>query len=152
MADPKSHRCVECGSGTRTIVRERGVVESSPVLSIVPPPTVLPPLPVRPYREMGAGRVYFIGAEGDIAPIKIGFTTGPAEERRKQLQTGHPHRLRIWAVLEADFQYEQKIHHRFRESRLQGEWFSRTPDLLEFMATCARPVFFEHCYPLGAMA
>jgi Meiotically up-regulated gene 113 len=142
VADPDAPRCRECGYGTSAVVRDRGVVEIAGVMCA--PPSYA----FREIREIGPGRVYFVGANENDAPIKIGFTTGSADDRRRQLQTGHPLPLVLWAVLDADFRYERKIHDRFRASRLQGEWFKRTPDLLEFMATCARPAFFESCYPV----
>ena len=74
-----------------------------------------------------AAELYFIGA--DEGPIKIGVSQN-VEKRLKQLQTAHPHRLRILAVLVGGALREGDYHARFAEHRLEGEWFERAPAIL----------------------
>jgi hypothetical protein len=72
--------------------------------------------------------IYFIG--GDIGAIKIGLSTDPAK-RLAALQCGSPIPLRILAVGIGDRTAEWMYHTvHFGASRLHGEWFERTPELL----------------------
>jgi hypothetical protein len=72
--------------------------------------------------------VYFVG--GEIGPVKIGFTQQPIKERLKCIQNGSPVKLRVLATLAARRQKEGWYHRLFAASRLHGEWFERTPELL----------------------
>ena len=68
--------------------------------------------------------LYVIG--GNVKPYKIGITTNP-ERRLKNLQTGHPHKLRIHYKEEIpDNQVrllEQTIHRVIKHRQTHGEWF-----------------------------
>lgn len=72
--------------------------------------------------------VYVIGSAGQ--PIKIGIATRP-EARLKVLQTGFPHKLRIYAQFPAHgvlaYRAEQECHRRLAAFRLNGEWFDYDP-------------------------
>lgn len=71
--------------------------------------------------------VYFIG--GDAGAIKIGLTTDlPA--RLKVLQNSSPIALRVLARRAGNLTLERDYHLLFAASRLHGEWFERTPELL----------------------
>lgn len=72
-------------------------------------------------------RVYFISA--DDGPVKIGLTNNP-EQRLEHLQTGSPYRLKLLAVIRAGRSLERAYHSYFDGSRLNGEWFARSPDLM----------------------
>jgi hypothetical protein len=71
--------------------------------------------------------IYVIG--GTEKPYKIGITNNPGR-RLKNLQTGHPSKLRIHHVEPIpDDQVrliEQTIHKTINHKRLQGEWFDIT--------------------------
>lgn len=75
--------------------------------------------------------VYFISDQLG-GPVKIG-TTKHLRERTLWLQGGYPHPLHVLGVLSGDYQLEAEMHRRFAASRLQGEWFQRTPELMEFI-------------------
>lgn len=69
-------------------------------------------------------KLYIIGPEsGDM--VKIGVAADP-EGRRRELQTGNPHPLRV--LYEADVANARRVEsaaHRFlKEHRLCGEWFA----------------------------
>jgi hypothetical protein len=74
--------------------------------------------------------VYVIQAL-DGGPVKIGHTTFDAVDRRRQdLQTGNPRQLVIRALFSGGLWLEQALHEYFHESRLVGEWFSLSPQLI----------------------
>ncbi len=70
---------------------------------------------------------YFILA-GDF--IKIGVSENP-KERRQDLQTGSPHRLRLLGVLDGNL--EASMHTLFHQFRFRGEWFYAVPSILCFI-------------------
>lgn len=73
--------------------------------------------------------VYFIQAVSG-GPIKIGVGSDPAS-RLLALQPGNPEQLRIAGVIRGGgYARERDLHTRFRASRLYGEWFEPTPELL----------------------
>jgi len=74
--------------------------------------------------------VYVIQA-GDDGPVKIGYTSGPAEKRLRGLQTGNPYKLRILKVFDGDERHESELHRRFAGHRIRGEWFD--PCVIESM-------------------
>jgi hypothetical protein len=76
-------------------------------------------------------KVYFIQA-GDGGAIKIGISDNP-HKRLGKIQTDCPHRLTILAIIDGGAALEAELHARFKASRGIGEWFSPTPDLLDFI-------------------
>ena len=82
------------------------------------------------------GYLYFVGA--DEGPIKIGMTSNP-KKRIKGLQTGHPHKLRYLALVPNASLQEAVYHERFAKHRLEGEWFTRHPDILAEIARLTPP-------------
>ncbi len=67
------------------------------------------------------GYVYFIqGLCGGA--IKIGYSVCP-EKRLQALQTGYPDTLTILLMIPGNESIETSIHHKFRDSKLKGEWF-----------------------------
>lgn len=76
--------------------------------------------------------VYFI-TDGQY--IKIGYTKNDAKKRLKQLQTSSPNRLFLLGYIEGDKTIEKKLHKKFYNSivRINGEWFSPTQDLLDYI-------------------
>jgi hypothetical protein len=77
--------------------------------------------------------VYFIQAVQG-GPIKIGVAED-VDARLSALQTGSPLPLRVLAILPSSGRYgEAQLHQRFAATRLHGEWFEATPELLAFIA------------------
>lgn len=76
------------------------------------------------------GCVYFV-EEGADGPIKIGFTSTSATDRLIDLQRGNSRALTLIGLIpDCDRQDELSWHKRFKKNRLNGEWFSRTPELV----------------------
>lgn len=88
--------------------------------------------PTRPEYDQG---VYVIGCAGQ--PIKIGVAKN-VEQRVSTLQTGFPHKLRVYAHLEitcgSAVSIEREAHRRLAEFRMNGEWFDYDPyDAIELL-------------------
>lgn len=75
--------------------------------------------------------VYFIATASGSA-IKIGVT-GDLAKRLITLRAGHHEPLDVVAVLPADWTTERTVHGYFQASRVRGEWFRPTGDILEFI-------------------
>lgn len=84
--------------------------------------------------------VYFARA-GQDGPIKIGFTRKSPLERISELQTGCPWRISLIGSLAGQKCHEDWLHDRFDASRLEGEWFLATPELLAVVADTAMASF-----------
>ena len=76
--------------------------------------------------------VYFLRS-GENGPIKIGFTGSAPTARLAALQTGNPEPLRLIGAIPGTMADEGKLHDRFAEAWLQGEWFRPVPELLAFI-------------------
>ncbi len=65
--------------------------------------------------------VYFV-QQGDRGPVKIGIAKDPLD-RMGALQTGNPTELHLRQVVPGQRELEARLHYRFREARIRGEWF-----------------------------
>lgn len=79
--------------------------------------------------------VYFI--TDDHGHIKIG-KANDVWFRLKELQTGNPYKLRILLTIGMRSEYEafdleQRLHEKFRTSRMEGEWFHEH-DIIQFLS------------------
>lgn len=81
------------------------------------------------------GFIYFVTAEAPSFPIKIGFTEKANGLRIKALQTGCPYRVIHLATVPGQYRDEKELHRRFAGQRLQGEWFTRSEDLMTLIAS-----------------
>lgn len=63
---------------------------------------------------------------------KIGRSAHP-EKRLRQLQTGNSKKLEILAVVKRDVWFEKRLHQMFSLHREKGEWFSLSPEAVEFL-------------------
>ena len=79
------------------------------------------------------GFVYFLHLAGHI---KIGVTTSPFQ-RLQSLAGSSAGPLKRAVVVSGSRYDEQRLHYRFRASRIGGEWFAVTTPLLLSMAECA---------------
>jgi hypothetical protein len=77
--------------------------------------------------------IYFIQDTRSL-DIKIGYTSRPVMDRLAALQTGNAGKLEVIAVVPGEQSDEAELHRRFAASRLHGEWFRPTPDLLRHLA------------------
>ena len=63
--------------------------------------------------------IYVIHCDGYC---KIGQSDAP-EKRFATLQTGSPHKMSLMLTLPGGYAEEQRLHARFAERRVRGEWF-----------------------------
>lgn len=68
---------------------------------------------------------------GAVQPIKIGFTTNP--EQRKYEYNGGPYRCKWLGEWPGDRKDEQGLHDQFQRQRMNGEWFSPCPEMLDLI-------------------
>lgn len=71
--------------------------------------------------------VYVVG-DGTQGPVKIGVSASP-EGRCADMRTANARDLRVLASLPGTQKLEAFLHDRYREFRVQGEWFAREPAL-----------------------
>jgi hypothetical protein len=78
------------------------------------------------------GYLYIIQPENGGA-MKIGWTSN-LEQRYRQLQCGHPEKLKIcFAIQVPTRQYESAVHGFLSEYRLRGEWFWPHPRAIRIL-------------------
>ena len=80
--------------------------------------------------------IYFIQV-GDDGPIKIGYASR-VSTRIGALQVSNPAPLRLLASTRGELDDEARVHRKFAEHRLRGEWFSPVPEILAFCETLER--------------
>jgi hypothetical protein len=73
--------------------------------------------------------VYLIHAEGTNR-YKIGHTNGTLKQRLDGLQTGCPYPLRVLAAYDGGPHEEMRLHERYADYRVIGEWFELTSEAL----------------------
>lgn len=81
--------------------------------------------------EKGSGYVYFIEAVG-LSRVKIGFSEDP-ESRLRQLLTGSPVTLKIFAKMPGSQIMEKEIHGRFQHLKVENEWFHFTDEIKSYV-------------------
>jgi hypothetical protein len=69
--------------------------------------------------------IYFI-EEPQSRCVKIGYSIDPLS-RLATIQTGFPVELKLLGVLRGSRNAEQRLHQKFSEHRLNGEWFRGEP-------------------------
>jgi hypothetical protein len=74
--------------------------------------------------------VYFIQAR-DGGPVKIGIALDPLE-RMRYLQSANSFELNCLWLTPGDGRTERKLHHKFRDSHIRGEWFYPSDELLKY--------------------
>lgn len=75
--------------------------------------------------------IYFI-QEGENGPVKVGKGVSTVA-RIKQLQTGNPRPLKIYAVVPGYSSLETRIKKDLAEFQINGEWFNSTSKLFEYI-------------------
>jgi hypothetical protein len=86
-----------------------------------------------PRPETGVGYVYFLTAEREGFPIKIGFSQFPTIARLRQVQMGCPYPLVLLGTMMGSRAEEARLHKQFAQWRLSGEWFERTQAILSYV-------------------
>lgn len=79
------------------------------------------------------GVIYFVRCESADGLIKIGFATN-VEARVSDISLLCPYPLTILAITPGTISEEMRLHHRFRDSRVRGEWFRPSPELTKMIA------------------
>jgi hypothetical protein len=64
--------------------------------------------------------------------VKIGFSANP-EDRLAALQTAHPRKLLLVGFMPGSLAEEKFLHEKFSHLRLNGEWFSISDDLMDYI-------------------
>lgn len=83
-----------------------------------------------------APRVYLVQRDSDGA-IKIGFCSDVVR-RVRELRKGVEYEVSLLAVFPGDKPDELRLHARFRDFRIDGEWFRPEPQLLDFIDSLRR--------------
>jgi hypothetical protein len=78
--------------------------------------------------------IYFARCEDMNGYIKIGRATNP-RKRISDLRNGCPYEVILLATLPGGLLREKILHRRFEASRIRGEWFSPSPELMEVIAS-----------------
>lgn len=78
--------------------------------------------------------LYFVEMQCAEKFIKIGIASNVLE-RLSKLQVSSPYELKLLKHVKDAAHLEREIHREFASSRVRGEWFSRTPALLELIAS-----------------
>jgi hypothetical protein len=80
--------------------------------------------------------IYFVQC-GAAGPIKIGYVRKDMRQRLSAMQNGNHEKLRVLACTDGDVPYERALHKRFSASRIRGEWFTPTDELLTLISKCS---------------
>lgn len=78
------------------------------------------------------GNVYFISCDRPLFPIKIGFAID-VRVRLRALQGAMPWPLQLLFSMQGDLDKERELHQKFARLRMEGEWFARGHELLEYI-------------------
>lgn len=81
--------------------------------------------------------IYFIQAVAG-GPIKIGKAVD-VRRRLIQLQKQYSLQLTVLGVIEGYTQEEKSFHEMFAMSRVRGEWFEQSPELIDFIQANSHP-------------
>lgn len=76
--------------------------------------------------------VIYFARSGSEGPIKIGRTQN-LKKRIETLQTYSPHDIQLLGTAVGGILKEKETHRLFSNSRIRGEWFLPTKDLLQFI-------------------
>lgn len=80
-----------------------------------------------------SGVIYFAEQVGGRL-VKIGWTKGCPKRRVQSLQTGSPMKLRLLGTIAAEsVDDEKRLHTKFADLRVHGEWFRRSEQILALL-------------------
>jgi hypothetical protein len=96
------------------------------------------------------GPVVYVLQAGAWGPVKIGSsTTRGLRSRISSIQTGNPERVKLLRTYIGGRELERKLHERFRDCRMAGEWFALTDELRDLV--CDQPNFPERVFIRGKL-
>jgi len=75
--------------------------------------------------------IYFITQQDKY--VKIGYTKAKPLKRLVSLQIGNPFKLTLWGCIPGEKDAEARLHQAFDISRVRGEWYALTPDIVKYM-------------------
>jgi integrase len=72
--------------------------------------------------------IYFI--QDDLTKhVKIGYTKKSVYSRFHNMQVSTPHKLSILLAMPGNIHEERRLHERFKQDKIRGEWYTLTPNL-----------------------
>jgi hypothetical protein len=80
------------------------------------------------------GWIYFVSCSRLDFPVKIGWATD-VKLRLQALQCAMPYRVQLLAAMRGTLEDERQLHVAFKATRLEGEWFSRSDQLMALIAS-----------------
>jgi hypothetical protein len=83
--------------------------------------------------EDGIERVYFIESV-ELCRIKIGYSSCHPQHRLSCMITGSADELRLLGWVPGSRLLEKRLHDRFAQQRVRGEWFTISDDLRAYIA------------------
>ncbi len=94
----------------------------------------------RPKPRKDALHLYVLQAED--GPIKVGRSSDP-QQRLADIQCASARRIKLVKVFEWMGDQERSVHAQLASYRLQGEWFSGTPECLAAIRAVLGPMRFD---------
>lgn len=89
---------------------------------------------VRVYEPKVPDQLYFLETECAERHIKIGIASHVGA-RLAAIQGNCPYRVRLIKRIPGSARLERELHKQFAADRLYGEWFKRSPALLDLIAS-----------------
>lgn len=86
------------------------------------------------HRTLRPTNIYFATCDAPDFPIKIGMAFN-VRRRMVVLQVSLPYKLILLATMPGTQADEHRLHIGFYQSRLEGEWFARTPELMALISS-----------------
>lgn len=82
-------------------------------------------------------QVYFVRVKG-TEKVKIGYSVS-INKRMSGLATGHPDELELIATVSGGNDAESRLHRRFAQYRIRGEWYRLEGKLAEYVKKLGKP-------------
>jgi hypothetical protein len=93
--------------------------------------------------------VYFCVAAQENE-VKIGYSVNPTRRRLSLESTRHAN-LELFATIKGGAGIERKMHKRFAEYRIHGEWFEASPELMAFIYSLRMDVAYDEAIQFDAI-
>lgn len=96
-------------------------------------PAPIHSIPLRRFSPETIHTIYFISCKMPDFPIKLGYANDLAT-RLSSIQTALPFKVIVLADMPGTKDDERDLKIYFRQSRIRGEWFRRSPEIMEYIA------------------